>query len=72
MDLKIKDKTAFVSGSTAGIGLAIAKRLLEEGAQVIINGRSQDSVDKAVQELQTAIKGAQVSGLAADFAKAQT
>ncbi len=51
MDLKIKDKTAFISGSTAGIGYAIAKRLLIEGARVIINGRTRDSVDKAVEEL---------------------
>jgi NAD(P)-dependent dehydrogenase (short-subunit alcohol dehydrogenase family) len=41
MDLKLADKVAFVSGSTAGIGFAIAKRLLLEDAQVIINGRTQ-------------------------------
>jgi NAD(P)-dependent dehydrogenase (short-subunit alcohol dehydrogenase family) len=67
MDLQLKDKTAFISGSTAGIGFAIAKRLLTEGAQVIINGRTKESVDKAVNELKAA--GTNVSGIAADFSK---
>jgi len=69
MDLKLQDKSAFVSGSTAGIGFATAKRLLEEGAQVVINGRSQESVDAAVQQLQSLTPGARVSGIAADFSK---
>ena len=50
MNLQLKDKTAFISGSTAGIGFATAKKLLEEEAIVVINGRSQEGVDKAVQE----------------------
>lgn len=67
MDLQLKDKTAFISGSTAGIGFATAKRLAIEGAQVIINGRSQQSVDEAVAELkQTGNKN--ISGIVADFA----
>ncbi len=70
MDLKIKNKIAFVSGSTAGIGFAIAHRLLTEGAEVIVNGRTQDSVDKAVAELKSAINESKVSGIAADFSKA--
>ena len=69
MDLLIKDKVAFVSGSTAGIGYAIAKRLLMEGAKVVINGRTKDSVDKAVLELKSEVKNANVSGIAADFSK---
>jgi NAD(P)-dependent dehydrogenase (short-subunit alcohol dehydrogenase family) len=40
MDLELKGKIALVTGSTAGIGLAIAKRLAREGAEVIVNGRS--------------------------------
>lgn len=71
MDLKIKDKKAFVSGSTAGIGYAIAKRLLMEGAQVIINGRTQAGVDQAVAELKSSTGNMQVSGITADFSKAE-
>lgn len=71
MDLHLNDKTAFISGSTAGIGFAIAKRLLTEGAEVIINGRSQDSVDKAVEELKVLTNNTKVSGIAADFAKVE-
>ena len=47
MDLQLKDKVSLVTGSTAGIGYAIAETLVAEGAQVIINGRSQESVDRA-------------------------
>ncbi len=54
MDLQLNGKTALVTGSTAGIGYAIAKVLLREGAQVIINGRTQDSVDKAAASLKAA------------------
>lgn len=69
MDLKISGKTAFISGSTAGIGLAIAKRLLAEGVLVIINGRSKQSVDQAVSELKALDSKYAVSGIAADFSK---
>lgn len=71
MDLHLKNKTAFISGSTAGIGFAIAQRLLTEGAEVIINGRSKDTVNKAVEELKTLTGNARVSGIAADFSKAE-
>ena len=47
MDLKINGKLALVSGSTAGIGFAIASQLAAEGARVIVNGRSQEAVDSA-------------------------
>ena len=69
MDLKLTGKTAFVSGSTAGIGFAIAHRLLQEGAHVIINGRAKPGIDEAIAQLQTAVPGATVSGIAADFSK---
>lgn len=69
MNLQLKDKTALVSGSTAGIGYAIAKQLLAEGAQVYINGRSQARVDDAVARLQAEVPGAVVSGVSADFTK---
>jgi NAD(P)-dependent dehydrogenase (short-subunit alcohol dehydrogenase family) len=69
MDLKLKDKVAFISGSTAGIGFAIAQRFIAEGAQVIINGRTQEGVNKAVAALKATYKDAQVSGIPADFSK---
>src|SRR5580658_3896243 len=49
MDLDLKGKTALVSGSTAGIGLAIATAVATEGAAVIVNGRTQERVDKAIR-----------------------
>lgn len=67
MDLHLKGKTAFISGSTAGIGFAIAKSLLNEGAEVIINGRSKKSVDKALDSLWSEFPTRSVKGFAADF-----
>src|SRR5690349_13549523 len=69
MELNIKDKIVFISGSTAGIGFAIAKRFLMEGARVIINGRTKESVDKAVEELRSMVSNSTVSGIPADFSK---
>lgn len=69
MDLKIENKTAFISGSTAGIGLAIAKRLLNEHVKVIINGRTQENVDKVVAELKASDRYYNITGIAADFSK---
>ena len=61
MDLDLNGKTALVTGSTAGIGLAIATALAKEGAAVIVNGRTQERVDRAL-----AVSGA-AHGLAADL-----
>lgn len=69
MDLQLAHKTAFISGSTQGIGFAIAKQLLQEGARVIINGRTKDTTEKVVQRLMAAFPAASVSGIAADFSK---
>jgi NAD(P)-dependent dehydrogenase (short-subunit alcohol dehydrogenase family) len=69
MDLDLKGKLALVSGSTAGIGLAIASALLHEGARVIINGRSQASVDAALAQLKSAT-GGDVLGFAGDLTEA--
>lgn len=71
MELQLKGKKAFVSGSTQGIGFAIAKQLLQEGAAVIINGRNQNKVNDAVGRLKSVVPSGDVKGLAADFAKAE-
>jgi NAD(P)-dependent dehydrogenase (short-subunit alcohol dehydrogenase family) len=68
MDLQLAGKTAFVSGSTAGIGLAIAHALLKENANVIVNGRTQRAVEKTVAGLERASASATIRGIAADFA----
>lgn len=68
MDLDLVGKRAFVSGSTQGIGYAIAEALLAEGAQVVVNGRGAGRVTAAVRKLQAAVPGAVVSGIPADFA----
>lgn len=70
MDLKLKDKTAFVSGSTAGIGFATAQKLLEEGVTVIINGRTESGINEAIAQLKKSVPNGNVSGIAADFSKA--
>ena len=51
MDLKLKGKKALVTGSTSGIGYAIAQSLLQEGASIIINGRTEERVLSAVDKL---------------------
>lgn len=70
MDLKLKGKRALVTGSTAGIGFAIASQLAAEGVQVILNGRSPAHVVAAVSRLAEAVPGAEVAGVAADLSSA--
>src|SRR6201995_3735730 len=67
MDLKLQNKTAFISGSTAGIGFAIAERLAREGARVIINGRTQKRVAFAIQSLHRNVPHAKIEGLPGDL-----
>jgi NAD(P)-dependent dehydrogenase (short-subunit alcohol dehydrogenase family) len=68
MDLQLKGKTALISGSTAGIGYAIAESLAHEGCRVIINGRTQTRVDTAIAKLAGALgPAADVVGFAADL-----
>jgi len=71
MDLKLKGKLALVTGSTAGIGLAIATTLAREGARVIINGRSRASVDEVVALLKSAT-GGDLQGFAGDLSIASS
>ncbi len=67
MDLQLTGKTALVSGSTAGIGFAIAKELAQEGANVTINGRSSERVQNSVGRIQKTNPKGSVSGIAADL-----
>jgi len=67
MDLKLTGKIALVTGSTAGIGLAVAKLFASEGVHVYVNGRTQNRVDAAMAELRSNAPGAKVDGIAADF-----
>jgi NAD(P)-dependent dehydrogenase (short-subunit alcohol dehydrogenase family) len=70
MDLRIENKTAVVTGSTAGIGLAIASLLASEGADVVVNGRMQERVDKAVERIAETHPKTKVRGVAADLSTA--
>lgn len=67
MDLKLQNKTALITGSTAGIGFAIAERLAREGARVVINGRTQKRVAFAIQQLHKNVPHAKVEGIASDL-----
>jgi NAD(P)-dependent dehydrogenase (short-subunit alcohol dehydrogenase family) len=70
MDFGLKGKTAVVSGSTAGIGLAIATALAAEGAKVIVNGRTEARVNAALEKIRQKIKTATPQGVAADLGTA--
>lgn len=71
MNIELTGKTAIVTGSTQGIGLAIAKGLAGSGATVVVNGRKQSNVDAAVAEVQKTAPGAKVRGVAADLGTAE-
>ena len=66
MNLNLDNKLSLVTGSTAGIGYAIATSLAREGARVIVNGRSQASVDDAVVKIKSNT-GGNISGFAGDL-----
>ncbi|MEA1648693.1 SDR family oxidoreductase [Nitrospirillum sp. BR 11164] len=74
MDLKIAGKTALVTGSTAGIGLEIARKLAVEGAAVIVTGRDGRKLDQAVESIRASggvpVTGVQVAGVRADITTA--
>ena len=71
MDLQLNERKALVSGSTAGIGYAIAKELAKEGAVVYVNGRTVDRVEKAVAQLKQESNNQHVFGVTADLSTAQ-
>jgi NAD(P)-dependent dehydrogenase (short-subunit alcohol dehydrogenase family) len=67
MDLQLNGKPALVTGSTAGIGFAIARALAAEGARVIVNGRTPHRVEQAVGAILKEVPGAQLESFAADL-----
>ncbi len=69
MDLQLQGKTAYITGSTAGIGYATARTLAKEGASIILNGRTAESVANATQKLQEEFPNSTVSGFETDFSK---
>ena len=70
MDLHLTKHSALITGSTAGIGYAIAHGLAAEGARVTITGRTQAAVDAALARLRAAVPGVRADGVAADCATA--
>ena len=67
MDLELSGRLALVTGSTAGIGLAIASALAREGARVVVNGRTEARVQAALEELRALAPTAELHGLAVDL-----
>jgi NAD(P)-dependent dehydrogenase (short-subunit alcohol dehydrogenase family) len=67
VDLRLIGKIALITGSTAGIGFAIAKSLASEGAHVYLNGRTQERVDAAIAAIRSHAAAANVDGIVADF-----
>jgi len=67
MDLKLNNKVALITGSTAGIGFAIARSLAGEGAHVYINGRTQQRVDAAIAAIREQGAQGNVDGIVSDF-----
>ena len=68
MNLDFRRQKAFISGSTSGIGYAIAKSLASAGCEVVLNGRTQESVGKALVKLREEVPESRCSGLVCDFA----
>lgn len=71
MQIQLTGKTALITGSTSGIGLAIAQGLAGAGATVVLNGRTRERVDQALNTLRAAVPQADVRGVAADLASAE-
>ena len=71
MQIDLNGKRAIVTGSTAGIGFAIARGLAEAGATVVLNGRSEQSAEAARKRLMQALPQAKVEAIAADLGTAK-
>lgn len=71
MHIDLSGRTAIVTGSTAGIGLAIASGLAGSGAQVVITGRTQARVDEAIASIKSAVPKARLNGVASDLGSAE-
>ena len=70
MDMQLKNRSALITGSTSGIGFAIAKGLAAEGANVTLTGRTQAAVDRALAQLRKDFPSVKADGVAADCATA--
>jgi NAD(P)-dependent dehydrogenase (short-subunit alcohol dehydrogenase family) len=70
MDLQLTNKLALVTGSTKGIGLAIAISLAREGARVIVNGRAEASMAEALADIRREVPSAKVEGFTGDLSTA--
>lgn len=71
MDLNIRRRKSLVTGSSSGIGYAIAEALAREGAHVVLNGRSKKNLDTALSRLKEAVKGAVCTAVVADASTAK-
>ena len=71
MIIDLRGRKAIVTGSTAGIGRAVAEGLARAGAAVVINGRGEERVSAALREMRTLLPDADIAGLAADLATAE-
>ena len=72
MNLQLENKLALVTGSTAGIGFAIAKALAAEGARAIVNGRTKARVAEAIASIRADIPSARLETLALDLSKSRS
>ena len=71
MNLKVENKTALVTGSTAGIGFAIARSLAAEGTRVVVNGRTEERVSESIASIRESQRNAKLEPFVANLANAE-